>query len=67
MEEKIYYDDLFKALRKVKKIENFNMSIMSRTELIDYIVEQMEKIEQNLPEAVEYIEPENTFDDDHLM
>ena len=67
MEEKIYYDDLFKALRKVKKIENFNMSLMPRTELIDYIVEQMEKIEQNLPEAVEYIEPENTFDDDHLM
>lgn len=55
--------EIFKILRKIRKIQNFDLALMSREEKIDYIVSEMNWIEENIPEVVEYIEDE--FDDDY--
>ena len=52
-------DDIFALLRKIKRLDDFNFSLMDREELKAYIVAQMEKIEREFPKMVEYIEPED--------
>lgn len=50
--------EIFKILRKVKRVSNFNIALMDREELKAYLVAEMEKFESKYPEMVEYIEPE---------
>ena len=47
---------LMEVLKKIRKIENIKMSLMSRKEMINYIVEQMETIERVAPQIVEHVE-----------
>jgi len=53
--------EFFNNLRKVKKLDNFNFSLMSREEKIEFLVIEMEKIEKKYPEMVVFIE--NDFTD----
>lgn len=59
--------DIFEYLRKVKKVTNFNFSLMSREERIAYIIAEMEKIEEKNPEMVQYIEEQTEDNNDDLL
>ena len=48
--------DFFDILKRIKKVENFKMGLKSRDEMVDYIVEQMERVEKLAPEMVEYVD-----------
>ena len=52
MEEKFDVLEMFRALKKIKKQENFRIALMSKEELINYVVEQMEFVEQNFPDIL---------------
>ena len=39
--------DFLEIIRKVKRVDNFNMALMGREELKAYLVAQMEEIEKN--------------------
>lgn len=58
--------DIFTLIRKIKKVDNFNISLMDKDELIEYLVKEMEKIEEKHPKMIEYCN-ENTDDFDHLI
>ena len=50
------FADIFTVLNKIKKVENFKMGLKSREEMVDYIVEQMERVEKLVPDMVEYVD-----------
>ena len=56
MDERNYLD-ILKILKHIKREENFRLALMDKEERIAYIVAQMEQIESNFPEIVEYCEP----------
>lgn len=59
MENEIF--DFLEIIRKVKRVDNFNMALMDREELKAYLVAQMKKIEEDYPDMVEHIEPGSDF------
>jgi len=58
MEEKFDVLEMFRVLKKIKKQENFRIALMSKEELINYVVEQMEFVEQNFPDMVVHFDDE---------
>ena len=44
--------DIFDIIKKVKKLDDFNFALMSRDERIEYIANQMEKIEKEHTDIV---------------
>lgn len=63
MEEKKDDKDFISLIKRIKKFHNFNFSLMSREEKIEYIVNEMEKIEKQFPRMVEGINDNNLNDD----
>ena len=46
----------FYILKKIREVDNYNLSLMSREERIQLIIAEMERIEKEQPDMVEYIE-----------
>ena len=52
MEENINVLEMFRTLREIKKQENFRLALMSKEQLVSYIVDQMELVENEMPQMV---------------
>ena len=61
MENEIF--DFLEIIRKVKRVDNFNIALMDKEELKAYLVAQMVKIEEDYPDIVEHIEPSGFNED----
>jgi hypothetical protein len=48
--------EIFKILKKIRTIGDFEFSLMSREEKIEFLVAQMEKVEKTVPDMVEHVE-----------
>ena len=48
--------DIITFLKRERKIANFIMGLKTRDEMIQYIVDQMERVEREVPEMVKHVD-----------